>query len=72
MSDKKIFSYGRIFRAKKIFFFISRGMKTTTHYRKYFYDFCRLNWLVVLGFETLFQSISGHLPKRGRKKRKDR
>ena len=34
-------------------------------------------WLVVLGltarpFETVFQSISGRLPKRGRKRRKDR
>ena len=29
-------------------------------------------WLVVLGFETIFQSISGHLPERRRKRRKDR
>ena len=34
-----------------------------------------VGWLVVLGltaFETIFQSISGRLPKRGRKRRNDR
>ena len=35
MSDKKMFSIGGIFRTKKIF----SGMKPTTRYRKYFYDF---------------------------------
>ena len=35
----------------------------------------KVGWLVVLGltpFETIFQSISGRLPKRGRERRKDR
>ena len=35
----------------------------------------RVSWLFVLGlrpFETVFQSISGRLPERGRKKRNDR
>ena len=38
MHVKNMFSYGGIFRTKKIFW-ISRGMKPTTRYRKYFYDF---------------------------------
>ena len=43
----------------------------------YFFRSAELvGWLVVLGlrpFETVFQSISGRLPKRGRKRReKDR
>ena len=28
-----------------------------------------VGWLAVLGFQTVFQSISGRLPERGRKKR---
>ena len=39
MQDKNMFSYGGILREKKDIFWISRGMKPTTRYRKYFYDF---------------------------------
>ena len=39
MSDKKMFSYGGIFRTKKDILFIFRGMKPITRYCRYFYDF---------------------------------
>ena len=48
MSDKKIFSYGGIFRTKKIFFEFLGVWNPLLVYRKYFYDFLPIESLYKL------------------------
>ena len=58
MSDKKIFSYGGIFRTKKTFFLISRGMKPITRYRIYFSDFLPIKsfeYFIIVTLKTFYQ-----------------
>ena len=49
-------------------------LSTIRAFRKCISICLRIGWLVgwLFPFETIFQSISGRLPKRGRKRRKDR